>query len=113
MKKTIRRYKSKSKKNISMKGGASKEVPLSYNGKLILCEICNHKYYEEISGTLGKSKMRSTVGQFIFGDYAGTIDNTSLLLYVCKQCGYCRIVRDRSDKKIFTEDVIENPMVAK
>ena len=57
--------------------------------------------------------MRSTVGQFIFGDYAGTIDNTSLLLYVCKQCGYCRIVRDRSDKKIFTEDVIENPMVAK
>ena len=113
MKKTIRRYKSKSKKNISMKGGASKEVPLSYNGKLILCEICNHKYYEEISGTLGKSKLRSTAGQFIFGDYAGTIDNTSLLLYVCKQCGYCRIVRDNKGTMITTNDVVENPMLQK
>lgn len=108
MKKTIRKYHRRTQRKKG--GGSENEVPLNYDGKLIFCEICNHKYYEEIYGTLGKSKTRSTVGQFIFGDIAGTIDNTSLVLYVCKKCGYCRIIRDKKGTLITTADVVTNPM---
>jgi hypothetical protein len=83
---------------------SNKSVKLTYLGKSLPCEICQNETYEEIIGTLDKSKVRSGVGQLFFGDMAGIVDSTSVLIYVCKTCGYCRIIRNKDPIKIIAED---------
>ena len=39
--------------------------------------------YNEVIGTLGKSKIRTMAGDLIFGDSNKDIDNTSIIAYFC------------------------------
>ena len=80
-------------------------VNLHYINNPIVCYVCGHNTYSETVGTINKSKARSGVGQFIFGDLADVIDNTSIILYTCNQCGMCKMVRNREPHMIIASDV--------
>jgi hypothetical protein len=84
-----------------------KPVEIYYNDKKIMCDICKHHIYDEIIGTLGKSKVRSGMVEFAFGEIGEVLDTTSIIVYVCKQCGNCRTIRNSDDNKmsIITKEV--------
>ena len=90
--------------NKTFKGGktfsARKPVKLHYNNIEVKCDVCGHNYYRENTGTIGKSKMRALMGQFIFGSLADALDNTSIILYSCETCGMCRLVKNSGSRKI-------------
>ena len=73
---------------------SSKPVTLSYNNNPVNCDVCKSNNYTEVTGTIDKSKVRSGVGQFFFGEAAEILDNTSVLIYTCNTCGMCKIVRN-------------------
>uniref|UniRef100_A0A6C0D735 Uncharacterized protein n=1 Tax=viral metagenome TaxID=1070528 RepID=A0A6C0D735_9ZZZZ len=104
MKRNTKFKKKKSNKRRTLKAGKtfseSEPVILLYESKQVLCNICNHNVYEEITGILGKSKVRSGVGDFFFGSIAGVVDSTSIITYVCKRCGNCKIIRNSSDRLV-------------
>jgi len=104
MKRNTKFKKKKSNKRRTLKAGKalseSEPVNLFYESKQVLCNICNHNVYEEITGTLGKSKVRAGVGDFFFGSIAGVVDSTSIITYVCKRCGNCKIIRNSSDRLV-------------
>jgi hypothetical protein len=92
-----------------IKGGktfsSNKNVQLKYQDKqnqvkTINCEVCGENNYTENTGTFGKSKVRSGVGQFFFGDAADVFDTTSVIIYTCNECGLCRIIRNKDPIKI-------------
>lgn len=102
-------HKKHSNKTRKIKGGkifsANKNVQLNYQGKPINCEVCGVNNYTENTGTFGKSKVRSGVGQFFFGDAADVLDTTSVIIYTCNNCGLCRIIRNKDPIQIIAEQL--------
>ena len=80
-------------------------VSLSYNSKAITCDVCSNNNYLEIQSSINKSKVRGFVRDAIFGEDSGEIDNTSITLYVCQTCGYCKIVRNNGKQLIVSGPV--------
>ncbi len=74
---------------------SSTPVKLNYNGKDIICEICNSNNYTENTGTISKSKVRQGLGDIFFGEAAQVLDNTSVIIYTCNTCGLCKIIRNK------------------
>ena len=64
------------------------------------CSVCGLNMYEEVVSTLGKSKVRSMAGDFLFGNAADNIDNTSVIAYFCMNCGSCRMIRNNDKIRI-------------
>jgi hypothetical protein len=89
----------KSRKLRKLIGGktlsSSTPVKLNYNGKDIICEICNSNNYTENTGTISKSKVRQGLGDIFFGEAAQVLDNTSVIIYTCNTCGLCKIIRNK------------------
>ena len=90
--------------NKTFKGGKTfasmHPVKLHYDGTEVLCDVCGTNSYHEYTSSIGKSKVRSLVGQLFLGIVAGTLDTTSVLLYSCANCGMCRVVRNLGSRKI-------------
>jgi len=86
------------------KGGktfaSSKPVSLKYSDKAIVCDVCGSNNYTETIGAIEKSKVRSGVGQFFFGDTAQILDNTSIIMYTCNTCGMCKVIRNQDPIRI-------------
>jgi hypothetical protein len=80
-------------------------VNLYYNNEQIFCYVCGHNTYSETIGTINKSKARSGATQFFFGDVADVLDNTSIILYNCNHCGFCKMVRNKDPLMIIASDV--------
>ena len=103
-----RRFRGK-RKNRTYKGGktfaSNKMVQLFYNNASIGCEVCKENNYKETIGTIDKSKVRSGVGQFFFGDAAEILDNTSIIIYTCNTCGLCKIIRNKDPIRIVAKEV--------
>jgi ssDNA-binding Zn-finger/Zn-ribbon topoisomerase 1 len=98
--------KKKTKKNLAGKlYGTSGNVKLTYNDKSVLCEVCNENNYKEKTGSFGKSKVRSGIGEVFFGDVAEVLDTTSIIIYICNQCGLCKVIRNREPILIKSEPI--------
>uniref|UniRef100_A0A6C0JKJ0 Uncharacterized protein n=1 Tax=viral metagenome TaxID=1070528 RepID=A0A6C0JKJ0_9ZZZZ len=98
--------KNKTKKNKGGKSyGATGNVKLTYDDKNVLCEVCKENSYQEKTGSFGKSKLRSGIGQAIFGDAADVLDTTSVIIYICNHCGLCKVIRNREPILIKAEPV--------
>jgi len=98
-------YKNRKTAKKKYKGGKTTSdgnVPLFYNGKPIPCTICGANNYEEVIGTINKSKARTIVRNFFFGSDTGEIDNTSIITYFCNTCGYCVMIRNKDQLLITT-----------
>lgn len=65
------------------------------NGQAIICDICKQNNYNEVIGTIDKSKARTVIRDFFLGSESGNIDNTSIIQYFCNICGYCKIIRNK------------------
>jgi ssDNA-binding Zn-finger/Zn-ribbon topoisomerase 1 len=104
-----RKYHKKGGKTRKLKGGktfsSSAPVKISYNGKEITCDICGSNNYTETTGAFGKSKVRSGVGQFFFGEAAEILDTTSVIIYTCNTCGLCKIIRNKDPILITAEKI--------
>ena len=100
MNKSIKHIKHTYNKTFS--GGKSTGTPveLEYKGAAVNCRVCGENHYKEYSGTIGRSKVRSLVGMFFLGDLIDTMDNSSILLYTCTNCGTSRIVKDSARRQI-------------
>lgn len=100
MNRTIKNIKPTYNKTFS--GGKSKGTPveLEYKGASVNCRVCGENQYNEYSGTIGRSKVRSIAGLFFLGDLIDTLDNSSILLYTCINCGTSRIVKDSARRQI-------------
>ena len=104
----------KTKKNSILKGGfglvgsgkttSDGNVKLQYNNNNAItdvkCQNCSSNNYDEVIGTLNKSKARAALGDFFFGNDVQNIDNTSIISYFCNTCGLCKMIRNK-DIKIF------------
>jgi hypothetical protein len=97
------------RKNRTYKGGktfaSNKNVQLFYNNTEISCDVCKENNYKETIGTIDKSKVRSGVGQFFFGEAAEILDNTSIIIYTCNTCGLCKIIRNKDPIRIVAKEV--------
>ena len=104
---SIKSKKSRTKKTRKLRGGktfsSSTPVKLSYNDKSIVCEVCGNNNYSENTGSFGKSKVRSGVGQLFFGEAADVLDTTSVIIYTCNSCGLCKIIRNKEPLLIKTQ----------
>ena len=102
----IKGGRNKTKKNRAGKAfSSSNSVKLNYHNKAVDCEVCGKNDYTENTGTFGKSKLRSGVGQIFFGDAADVLDTTSVIIYTCNNCGLCRIIRNKDPISITAEPV--------
>jgi hypothetical protein len=95
------------RKTYRRKGGgktfaSSTPVSLSYNGQAVTCELCRQNHYTENIGTLGKSKIRSGVTSFFFGDAGEVLDTTSIITYFCNNCGLSKTIRNNDAIKIIS-----------
>ena len=101
----------KTKKNYILQGGigpgkttSDGNVKLQYKHEKtsvfteVKCENCSSNNYNEVIGTLGKSKARTVVGDFFLGDDMKNIDNTSIISYFCNTCGLCKMIRNKDIK---------------
>jgi len=96
----------KTKKRTAGKSyGTSGNVKLTFNDKNVVCEICKENNYKEKTGSFGKSKLRSGIGQAIFGDAADVLDTTSVIIYICNNCGLCKVIRNRDPLQIKAEPI--------
>jgi len=95
------------KKSITLNGGktfsSSTPVKLTYNGKYVVCDICQSNNYTETTGAFGKSKVRTGIGSAIFGEAAEILDTTSVIIYTCNTCGLCKIIRNKEPLLIKAE----------
>ena len=85
---------------------SNQSVQLSYKNNLINCEVCAQNNYTENTGAFGKSKVRSGLGQFFFGDAADVLDTTSVIIYTCNICGLCRIIRNKEPIQILAMPIV-------
>jgi transcription elongation factor Elf1 len=106
--KVIRKQIRKTKRKTS--GGksyaSSTPVSLTYNGMSVICALCRQNNYTENVGTLGKSKMRSGIGSFLFGDAAEVLDTTSIITYFCNNCGLSKTIRNNENIRIVSGPVL-------
>ena len=108
IRKPIRKYIRKTRrKNIGGKSFASSTpVSLTYNGMTVICALCRQNNYTENIGTLGKSKMRTGIGSFFFGDAAEVLDTTSIITYFCNNCGLSKTIRNNDNIRIIAGPVL-------
>ena len=89
----------KTKRARNFKGGktfaSSSSVKLNYNGADVNCDVCRNNNYTEVIGAIEKSKVRSGIGHFFFGETAEILDNTSIIMYTCNTCGLCKVIRNK------------------
>jgi len=115
-------YMARTRKNLKRAGGmtakrqggiagfapifeSDKSKKLMFNGtQEVLCELCKSNSYVETFSSMDKSKTRTIVREFVFGDSSENLDNTSVILYTCNTCGLCKIVRNK-DVKIVSQDI--------
>ena len=83
--------------------GISGNVKLSFKGKKVTCDVCKENDFKEKTGSFGKSKLRAGLGQAIFGESAEVLDTTSVIIYVCNNCGLCKIIRNKDPLLIIAE----------
>lgn len=112
-----RKTKKSARKTYRRKGGgktfaSSTPVSLSYNGEAVKCDLCGYNHYTENIGTLGKSKMRSGVTSFFFGEVGEVLDTTSIITYFCNKCGLSKTIRNNDDIKIVSGPVIQEQVQA-
>jgi len=103
MPKTKYRKKNNRRRRTHKKGGkgaSDGNVTLSYKGYPLGCAICGENNYEEVISTLGKSKIRKTFGNMVFGEAADNFDNTSVIAYFCLKCGNSRMIRNNNSISI-------------
>lgn len=105
------------RKTYRRKGGgktfaSSTPVSLSYKGEAVKCDLCGYNHYTENIGTLGKSKMRSGVTSFLFGEVGEVLDTTSIITYFCNKCGLSKTIRNNDDIKIISGPVIQEQVQA-
>ena len=97
----------KLRKPITLNGGktfsSDKPIKLNYNGKNILCDVCESNNYKETTGAFGKSKVRTGVNSVFFGEAAEILDTTSVIIYTCNTCGLCKIIRNKDPLLIKAE----------
>ncbi len=109
MKNKTPKHRKSNNKTRKLTGGktfsSNNPVNLYYNNEQIVCYVCGHKDYSETIGTINKSKARSGLGQFVFGDAADVFDNTSIILYTCNRCGMCKMIRNKDPLMITAADV--------
>lgn len=84
---------------------SSKPVKLNYNGKEVICEVCDSNNYTENTGTISKSKVRQGLGEVVFGEAAEVLDNTSVIIYTCNICGLCKIIRNKNPLLIDAKEI--------
>ena len=108
IKKNIRKSIRKNKrKNVGGKSYASSTpVSLTYNGMSVICALCRQNNYTENVGTLGKSKMRTGIGSFFFGEAAEILDTTSIITYFCNNCGLSKTIRNNDNIRIVSGPVL-------
>jgi len=104
LRKTIRKNKRK------LGGGktwaSSTPVSLTYNGQSVPCDLCRQNLYTENIGTLGKSKVRSGLSSFFFGEVGEVLDTTSIITYFCNTCGLSKIIRNNDNIQINSGEVL-------
>lgn len=88
---------------------SSTPVSLVYNGQSVNCDACKQNLYEEATGSLGKSKGRSVVSSFFFGDLGQSLDTTSIITYFCTNCGLAKIVRNLDYRKVRPGAILAAP----
>jgi ssDNA-binding Zn-finger/Zn-ribbon topoisomerase 1 len=106
---TTRKYHKKYGKTRKNKGGkavsSSGAVKLKYKEKEVICDVCGSNHYTENTGSFGKSKLRSGVGQIFLGEAAEILDTTSVIIYTCNTCGLCKIIRNKDPLLITSQPV--------
>lgn len=105
----VRKTKTNPKITKKRRGGktfaSSKSIKLSYNGGDVVCDVCKNNNYTETIGAFDKSKVRSGVGQAIFGDVAEILDTTSVIIYTCNTCGLCKVIRNKDPIRIVATEM--------
>lgn len=104
LRKPVRKTKRKTSGGKSY--ASSTPVSLTYNGMSVICALCRQNNYTENVGTLGKSKMRSGIGSFFFGDAAEVLDTTSIITYFCNNCGLSKTIRNNENIRIVSGPVL-------
>jgi len=102
-KRSIKKFRHNKNKTAKHVGGLTigrGNVPLYYNNNELFCDVCKTNNYEEIPSAIDKSKFREVLTSMFFGNNTQTIDNTSVIMYVCNTCGNCRIIRNKDPLKI-------------
>jgi ssDNA-binding Zn-finger/Zn-ribbon topoisomerase 1 len=106
---TTRKYHKKEGKTKRKRGGkaisSSGAVKLKYKEKEVICDVCGSNHYTENTGSFGKSKLRSGVGQIFLGEAAEILDTTSVIIYTCNTCGLCKIIRNKDPLLIISQPV--------
>ena len=96
---STRKYNKKGGKSRRLRAGkaisSSGAVKLKYKEKEVVCDVCRSNHYTENTGSFGKSKLRSGVGQIFLGEAADVLDTTSVIIYTCNTCGLCKIIRNK------------------
>ena len=107
----------KNTRKIKRKNGGGKPfssstpVSLTYNNMSVICALCRQNNYTENVGTLGKSKMRTGLGSFFFGEVAEVLDTTSIITYFCNNCGLSKTIRNSDNIRIVSGPVFTaNPV---
>ena len=72
----------------------------------VICALCRQNNYTENVGTLGKSKARTGLGSFFFGEVAEVLDTTSIITYFCNTCGLSKTIRNNDNIRIVSGPVI-------
>jgi hypothetical protein len=91
---------------------SSTPVSLTYNGMSVICALCRQNNYTENVGTLGKSKARTGLGSFFFGEVAEVLDTTSIITYFCNNCGLSKTIRNNDNIRIVSGPVSAAPAPA-
>jgi len=121
-KKHNQKYNQKQKKRFTRKiyrnigGGktwaSSTPVSLTYLNNPVSCDVCRQNNYTENIGTLGKSKVRSGLTSFFFGEAGEVLDTTSIITYFCNSCGLSKTIRNNDNIKIVSVPLLAAPPAA-
>jgi hypothetical protein len=97
----------KTRRNIQKGGKTTSDgnVKLSYNGNELKCTICGTNNYEEVIGSINKSKARTIIRNFLLGSETGDVDNTSVITYFCNTCGLCKMIRNKDPLQIIAAKI--------
>ena len=91
---------------------SSGPVSLTFNGQSVPCDLCRQNNYTENVGTLGKSKVRTGLTSFFFGEAGEVLDTTSIITYFCNNCGLSKTIRNNDNIRIVSGEVLSAPPAA-
>jgi len=77
-------------------------VNISYNGKMITCNVCAKTVFQKRNASIMKSKLQQSMFAFVTdSNNADALNDISITIYFCNECGNAITVRDpkiKSDK---------------